>query len=168
MGEDSWKKIMESPFYRIRISAFAIFLIVGQIWAISAAIEDWPLGANAMFAYDVDQLFEVIFHIETAEGKWRRIEARRDLGLSDAALKRKFFAKYYGSNNPNFAQRYISSTPQSSRVDRLRLFSLKLHKILVRQGQNVHSIRIDLDRLGSDYKTISRHTLFQIVGKNLH
>ena len=99
---------------RITLNLFICTLLGGQLWAIFRPIENWPFSSGTMFAYYAkvgDPLHTFSFSIQRNQ-RWRPLNARSDLGLSELQLRRLFFSNYYGSSDPYFPQgHHLHDTP---------------------------------------------------------
>jgi hypothetical protein len=151
--------------YKLAVSLFIVSLLGAQLWAIQGPHEDWPFGANVMFAYDVgldSNLYDVTFLVRPLDGAWKQLRTERDLRMRDVILKRKFFSQYFVSDNPQFAQRPPAGSPPKSRRERLEVFAKKVAEYLEMKGHPIDALRIELARLGPTYQPQDRRVIFEL------
>jgi len=85
-------------------AALLVTAIVGlELRAVLGPYEDWPFTSAPMFArYQTPgaPVFELSFYVEDAEGVTVELEPLRHLGTGELGFRRHFFARYYGSTDP--------------------------------------------------------------------
>jgi hypothetical protein len=151
--------------YKLAVSLFIVSILAAQVWAILAPREDWPFGANAMFAYDVSlqsPLYDVAFFVRPSGESWRRLHPVRDLATREVILKRKFFSRYFVSANPRFTQRPPAGGTPGSRRDRLTAFATRIADAFADRGRPLDALRIELVRLDPAYQPVDRHVVFEL------
>ncbi len=147
-------------------SAVIVGLIGIQAWAIAVGYEDWPLGANTMFAFDVDAdsaIYDLVFYAELDDGTLRRVEPSTDLGIPDMFFKRQFFAKYYGSTMGRFPQGWHEGDGPAAFQGRVADWCRRIARVLARHGLRARAVRLMAQRLSLSLQVLDERPVARVI-----
>ena len=145
--------------------SLAIAAILGaQGWAVGAGYEDWPIGANAMFAFDLggDALYGLDFYAELSDGTVRRIDPEHDLGMPEMMFKRQFFAKYYWSTNDRYPQGWHGADSPQAFQGRVADWCQRVGRVLARRGVQARAIQLQATRMDMSLNVMEKKTVARV------
>lgn len=136
---------------RLLCSFFIAAIIVAQSWAILGPHEQWPFGANVMFAYDADlewPYYNIVFTIDDGNGITRPLNPPKDLGVADMILKHQFFNVFYGSTDAHYALGWrANDNPELFQLRMKAFWQLVAKSIRKNHGRTPHFLRIDVEQI---------------------
>lgn len=161
-----------SRISRVLLSVAILGYLGLQTWAVARPMEDWPLGSNAMFGYDVTKsstLYDFEFVVTFPDGREHVLQPTQDLGYWSVAFERKFFISFYGSAASDFAQGSFGTgdSPEAYH-QRLTDFHQRIARVMAERGHPVQAVRLELVRLDQTGKPHSRNTLLRTEINSTH
>lgn len=92
-----------SRLHRLLAALLVAALLGLELRAVLGPYEDWPFTSAPMFArYQTPgaPVFELSFYVEDADGVAVELDPLGHLGTGELGFRRYFFARYYGSTDP--------------------------------------------------------------------
>src|SRR5215510_2133403 len=94
---------------KLAVSGFVLALVGLQAWAVVGRFDDWPFAANAMFSYaraPPEPVYDLQVLRYDDHGDAQVVDPVHELkATSRLEFRRMFFSRWYGSTDPDFAQR---------------------------------------------------------------
>ena len=135
-----------------------------ELWAVLGPHEDWPFTSAPMFArYQApgDPVFELSFFVEDPAGVVE-LDPLRHLGMGELGFRREFFARYYGSTDPEHPSWYLPDDDETKFRKRVaEWMKLVVSAYARKQGHAPQRIWLEASKIDAD--GVECRMLFEFV-----
>jgi len=147
-------------------AALLVAAILGlELRAVIGPYEDWPFTSAPMFArYQTpgDPLFELSFYVEDVEGVTMELDPLRHLDTGELGFRRHFFARYYGSTDPEHPSWHLPHDNRAKFEQRIAEWMKLVVAVYTRRaGHPPRRVWLEASKL--EHGHVERRPLFEYV-----